>query len=195
MRGVGHLNIPELLVMIIQSIKEDPFERLVKVSEPITYSVINRYFFPEYETEDLLQEARGVLLRSVEAYHIDEEMPFLQYYHMCLTNRFNQLLRKSHANKRKVHLETTSLDELMEEAGPHIQGTSSNFTYPEEAAMARETYSNYLIELSPFEKEVFFLFIEGHTRNEIAEELGIALRKVQNALHRCQIKLRTAINK
>ena len=75
MRGVGHLNIPELLVMIIQSIKEDPFERLVKVSEPITYSVINRYFFPEYETEDLLQEARGVLLRSVEAYHIDEEMP------------------------------------------------------------------------------------------------------------------------
>lgn len=45
MRGVGHLNIPELLVMIIQSIKEDPFERLVKVSEPITYSVINRYFF------------------------------------------------------------------------------------------------------------------------------------------------------
>ena len=195
MRGVGHLNIPELLVMIIQSIKEDPFERLVKVSEPITYSVVNRYFFPEYEKEDLLQEARGALLRAAEAYDINEEMPFLRYYHMCLTNCFNRLLRKNHANKRKVHLETTSLDELIEEAGPHVQGTSSNSTSPEEVAIARETYSNYLIELSPFEKEVFFLFIEGHTRSEIAEELDITLRKVQNALHRCQIKLRSAINK
>ena len=195
MRGVGQLNVPELLVMIIQSIKEDPFERLVKVSEPITYSVVNRYFFPEYETEDLLQEARGVLLRAVEAYHIDEEMPFLRYYHMCLTNCFNQLLRKSHANKRKVHLEMTSLDELIEKAGHHIQGTSSISTYPEEVAIARETYSSYLIELSPFEKEVFFLFIEGHTRSEIAKELNVTLRKVQNALHRCQIKLRSAINK
>ena len=91
-------------------------------------------------------------------------------------------------------METTSLDELIEDAGFHIQGTSSNITYPEEAAVVKETYNNYLIELSPFEKKVFSLFLDGVSQKEIAEKLEIKLRKVQNALYRCSIKLKTAIN-
>lgn|SRR5699024_2026372 len=194
MRGDSPLNIPELLVMIIQNIKEDPFEKLMRVCEPITYSVINRFFFSDYEREDILQEARSVLVEATEAFRVDEGMPFLQYYHMSLSNHFNMLLRKKHANKRRINMETTSLDELIEDAGFHIQGTSSNITYPEEAAVVKETYNNYLIELSPFEKKIFSLFLDGVSQKEIAEKLEIKLRKVQNALYRCSIKLKTAIN-
>lgn len=195
MVGDNYFNIPELLVMMIQNIKEDPFEKLMRICDPITYSVVNRYFFSDYEREDILQEARSVLIEATETFRVDEGMPFLQYYHMSLSNHFNMLLRKKHAYKRRINMETSSLDELIENAGLQVQGTSSNTTQPEEATITKETYSNYLIELSPFEKKIFFLFLEGVPQKEIAQKLDIKLRKVQNALHRCSIKLKTAINK
>lgn len=190
----GNLNLPEFLVMLIQNVKETPFEKLIKLCEPITLSVMNRYFLPDYEREDVLQETRSVLIKAVETYEIEEGMRFLQYYHMSLSNHFNMLLRKEHAQKRKVSMKTTSLDRLIEDAGLHIQGTSSNTTYPEDAAIAKETYSNYLIDLSPFETKVFCLYLNGKDQKEIVEELNSTLQKVRSALYRCSQKLKTAIN-
>lgn len=195
MESDGHSDLPELLVMWIQNIKETPFEKLIKLCEPLTFSVVNHYFLPDYEREDVLQEARSVLLEAAETYEIEEDMRFLQYYHMSLSNHFNMLLRKEYAQKRKVNMKTTSLDGLVEDAGLHIQGTSPNTTYPEDAAVARETYSNYLIDLSLFEKEVFNLFLNGKNQIEIVEELNSTLQKVRSALYRCSRKLRAAINK
>lgn len=194
MSGDGNLDLPELLVMLIQNMKETPFEKLIKLCEPITYSVMNRYFLPDYEREDVLQETRSVLIEAVETYEREEGMRFLQYYHMSLSNHFNMLLRKEHAQKRKVNMRTTSLDRLIEDAGLHIQGTSPNTTYPEDATVAKETYSNYLIDLSPFEIEVFCLFLNGKEQKEIVEELNSTLQKVRSALYRCSRKLKAAIN-
>src|SRR5699024_8862046 len=117
-----------------------------------------------------------------------------QYYHMSLSNHFNMLLRKKHANKRRINMETTSLDELIKDAGFHIQGTSTNITYTEEAAAVKATYNNYIIELSHFKKKIYSLVLYGLHQKEIAKKLENKLRKVQNALYRCSIKLKTAIN-
>lgn len=181
--------LPDLLVLSLQVVGMNPFDKLVEICEPITYSIIKRYFFPDYEREDFLQEARSVLVRSVSDWRMDKGMPFTQYYHMQLTNHLNMLVRKNHAQKRMVNLQTSSLDSLVEEAGIHMQGIANSATQPEEMAIAKETMENYLKELSELELAVFKLFIQGFSYEEISKALLVSGKQVQSAVYRCRVKL------
>src|SRR5690625_640955 len=187
-------NLPEVLVLLIQLMKKDPFEKLLELSNPITYSVVKKYFLPDYEREDLIQEARSVLNETINTYDIKAGMGFLQFYHMSLSNHLNMLLRREQTQKRRINIDTVSLDELVEEAGVQVQGVASVTTYPEEMAVAKETFNNYLVELSPFESEVFKLFLDGMTQENIAIKLNIPQKKVRSALYRCSTKLKSEIN-
>jgi len=187
-------NLPELLVMLIQNVKEDPFETLLRISKPITLSVMSGYFLKDYDRDDFLQEARRVLIKAANEYNIKEGMRFLQYYHMSLSNHLNMLVRKEYAQKRRVNIETSSLDELTDSYGDHIRGTSPTMYDPEEATIAKEMFESYIIELSPFEEEIFGLFLGGLSLEEIGEKLKLNVKQVTNALYRCSTKLRDAIN-
>lgn len=181
-------SFPDLLVLVLQTIGNDPFDELVEICRPITHGVTKRYFLPDYEVEDFLQEARTILVSSTQKWKIDKGMPFLQYYHMQLLNHLNMLVRKNHAQKRRINLETSSLDNLIEEAGIHVQGTACVTTLPEEMLMLQETLDRYLVDLSPLESEVFKLYMSGQTCEEISQHLDTTADKVQNAIYRCRLK-------
>jgi RNA polymerase sigma factor (sigma-70 family) len=184
----------ELLVMLIKSIDYDPMEELIKLCEPIVHDVTRRYFLNGFEYSDFKQEARRVLLEAIEDYEFGEDLKFGQFYKMMLSNHFNKLIRKEHTQKRKVNLKTSSLDELVEEAGPHVLGTSSVMSRPEEATLVKERFANYLVDLSTLERDVFFLFIQGYDYEEIVEKLGKSMAQIQTAIYRCSTKLKRHLN-
>lgn len=181
-------NLPDLIVLTLQNVGNNPFEVLVELCKPITYGVTKRFFLPDYEKEDFLQEARTVLVSSTSNWKAEKGMPFLQYYHMQLLNHLNMLVRKNYAQKRRVNLETSSLDNLIEEAGIHVQGTACVTTLPEEVLALKEMYERYQLDLSPLEAKVFDLYVEGHSYEEISEILSMSKDKVQNAIYRCRLK-------
>lgn len=181
-------NISDILVIALQTTGNNPFDELVEVCKPITYGLTKRYFLPDYEREDFLQEARTVLVSSVQKWDVEKGMPFLQYYHMQLLNHLNMLVRKKHALKRRINLDTSSLDNLIEEAGIHVQGTACATTLPEEMLLLQETMSRYRLDLSAFELEVFDLYVGGQSYEEISETLSTTREKVQNAIYRCRMK-------
>lgn len=187
-------NMPDLLVLSIQTIGMDPFDKLIELCEPITYSIIKKYFFQDYEREDFLQEARSVLVKATYDWRVDKGMEFTQYYHMQLSNHLNMLVRKNHAQKRIVNLNTSSLDCLVEEAGVHIQGTASLSSQPEEKTIAHETFSNYLLELSKLESAVLKLHFQGLAYDAISQTLKITLDQARSALYRCRVKLSKKID-
>lgn len=189
-----HDNMPDLLVLSMQTLGMDPFDKLVELCEPITYSIIKKYFFQDYEREDFLQEARSILVKATYDWRVDKGMEFTQYYHMQLSNHLNMLVRKNHAQKRIVNLNTSSLDCLVEEAGIHIQGSANLSTQPEEMTIARETLANYLLELSELESAVFKLYIQGFTYAAISQTLMISLDQARSALYRCRVKLSEMID-
>lgn len=170
------------------------FEELLQVSTPITMSIVTRYFMNGYETEDMMQEAKVVLIESLNDYDKAIGMPFLKYYHMKLTNHFNMLVRREHADKRKVNLKASSLDSLMEEAGDYVRGTSCVLTNPENMVIAKEAYSEYINQLSRFEYNVYLLFMDGQTIERIAAVLGSSETKVMNAWYRCTLKFKNIMN-
>lgn len=181
-------NLPEYLVRIIQQINGDPFSRLIEISTPITMSLVSKYFISGYEPDDIMQEARWALLKSAKTFKKEEGMEFLRYYHMTLTNHLNMLVRSEHANKRKVNIMANSLDEIMEGAGEYIQGNSCILTHPENAIVAKETFEEYLNELSPFERKVFKRIMEGSSLAQIAVQTNSTKKQVKNAWYRCGIK-------
>lgn len=181
-------NLPDRLVLALQTTGRNPYEELVEICRPITYGLTKRFFLPDYEREDFLQEARTVLVSSVDNWKIEKGMPFLQYYHMQLLNHLNMLVRKNYAQKRRVNLETSSLDYLIEEAGIHVQGTACVTTLPEDMLMLQETMDRYLLDLSPLEAEVFERYVSGQTREEISRGLSLTPEKIQNAIYRCRVK-------
>ncbi len=186
----------EHLVLKIQNMKtEEPLRRVMELSNPLTYSILQNYFFTSFERDDLLQEANGVLLLAIEAFSIEEGMPFNQFYPMLLVNHLNMLVRREHAQKRKVNIKTSSLDQLVEETGLQIQMNSSKASYPEEQLIAKETLHDYVLDLSAFEMQVFLLYLQGLTQIEIADKINASRAQVQNALYRCVMKLRSAIFK
>lgn len=189
-----HENISDLIVLSLQIVGLHPFDKLVKLCEPITYSTIKKYFFPDYERDDFLQEARSVLVKSLQDWEISRGMPFTQYYHMQLNNHLNMLVRKNHAQKRVVNLHTSSLDSLVEVAGIHVQGLADSLTHPEELAIARETMGDYLLNLSKLETLVFKYYLKGYSYEEISKKLGITVGQTQSALYRCRKKLSRMIS-
>lgn len=185
-------HFPDLLVLTLQTLGNNPFEELVEICRPITYGVTKRYYLPGYEKEDFLQEARAVLVSATQSWQKDKGMPFLQYYHMQLLNHLNMLVRKNHAQKRRINLETSSLDNLIEESGIQVQGRACRTTNPEEMLMLQEKLAHYKTDLSPLELQVHELHLKGQTYEEIAETLSITKAKVQNAFYRCRIKMEKA---
>lgn len=181
-------NFPDLLVLSLQTTGHNPFDELIEICKPITHGVTKRYFLPDYDREDFLQEARCVVVSSVQNWKVEKGMPFLQYYHMQLLNHLNMLVRKNHAQKRRVNLETSSLDNLIEEAGIHVQGTACVTTLPEEMLLLQETMDRYQLDLSAFESQVFNLYLAGHSCEEISQILSTTRDKVQNAMYRCRLK-------
>lgn len=181
-------SLPDLLVVTLQTLGNNPFEELVEICRPITYGVTKRYYLPGYEKEDFLQEARIVLVSSTQNWQRDRGMPFLQYYHMQLLNHLNMLVRKNHAQKRRINLETSSLDNLIEEAGIQVQGKACRTTHPDEMLMLQEMMGRYKMDLSPLELEVYELYMGGQSYEEISETLSLTREKVQNAFYRCRIK-------
>ena len=186
--------LPDLIVLSLQIVGNDPFDKLVEWCEPITYSVIKKYFFNDYEREDFIQEARSVLVKASQNWRFDRGMPFTQYYHMQLTNHLNMLVRKNHAQKRRVNLYTTSLDHLVEEAGGHVRGISHPLTQPEDMLVANDTCKKYLNSLSKLESEVFELIMSQYSYTEISEKLSLTIDQVRSALYRCRVKLDALIN-
>lgn len=177
--------------MLLKSIKFDPFEKLMEICEETILKTTLTYFLNGFEKEDIEQEALKTLFLAVKRYKFSGGMRFIPYYEMSLRNHMSSLVRKDHTQTRVVNKRAASLDYLVEEAGVHMQGTSSVTSHPEDAMMMKELITKFLIELSPFEEEVFFLFLEGKSPEMITEELNSEHSKVKNAMYRCSTKLRS----
>lgn len=191
----SHTHLAEVLAMFLQQTKADPFETLLMITTPITNSVIKHYYFRLYEYDDLRQEASLVLLRAIEEFRIEEGMPFIYFYRKKLLNKMNMLVRRERANKRTIDTEAYSLEEAASTIGDYICGESCDMTNPESRTIINDVYDDYLVELSPFEHEVFLQYMQGNRPNDIAIELGYKEIQVRNALYRCSIKLKAVIQK
>lgn len=141
------------------------------------------YSGPGLEFEDAVQEGIIALLRAIQTYD-PGRAAFEPYAAACI--RHAQLSARRAAQRKKHEPLLGSIP-----LGPETGETSPG---PEEIAIQSEEYDAWMrrldTRLSPFEREVLGMFLDGCGYSQIAAALGRPSKAVENALCRARRKLR-----
>lgn len=153
------------------------------------------YFLMGADREDLLQEGMIGLYKAIRDFSPDRDMGFRSFADMCI---LRQILTAVKVATRKKHGPLNSyvsfyMGEELEER-PLIDTMASSRTEdPEELLISRERMEGIRASLegtlSPLEKNVLGLFLDGRSYQEIAKTLGRSTKSVDNALQRIKRKL------
>lgn len=168
------------------------FEPLFYRFTPLIKKYMKDYFLEYVEFEDLMQEARLVMLDAVERYDSEKGMRFSGYYRLVLQHHIYGIIRKENAYRRKSDRRAVSFDQLLE-TSHSVQMKFVDFQTPEYLLTLRESYEDYGALLSSFEKEVYLLFIRGLSIKSIASNLNVEYVRVKNALERCRQKFNSIL--
>lgn len=177
----------EEMVAAMKEGKIEYFEPLFYRFTPLIKKYMKDYFLEYVEFEDLMQEARLVMLDAVERYDSEKGMRFSGYYRLVLQHHIYGIIRKENAYRRKSDRRAVSFDQLLE-TSHSVQMKFVDFQTPEYLLTLRESYEDYGALLSSFEKEVYLLFIRGLSIKSIASNLNVEYVRVKNALERCRQK-------
>ncbi len=153
------------------------------------------YFLIGADHEDLVQEGMIGLYEAIRDFKPDRQSSFYAFSEMCIKR---QIISAIKAATRQKHIplnsyisfnrpiydeapERTLLDTIEARAGD-----------PEEMLIDQEDLMNIEAHmqkvLSPFERDVLNLFIDGRSYQEISEQLGKHQKAVDNALQRIKKK-------
>lgn len=175
----------ELAQLIQRAAKGDDeaFARICRIYEGLVKkSVISFSSRIDMPSEDIEQEALLALSRASKRY--DPELTgvtFGLYAKICIKNALISLERKSLTRRRKSEKASR-----LSEASRDVTGDSVSWL---SAAVRRERIQRLL---TPFENQVLQMFIDGLSYEEIAEDLGISKKKVDNTLYRLRKKLKSS---
>ncbi len=140
--------------------------------------------------EDLLQEGYMALFNAVKTYSDEAGASFKTYATVCIGNRIASVARDHGSSKNRPFHNYSEIHE-------NDMAADSNYE-PEFAVFARDRmnmiYSYMSLLLSENENRVMMLYLSGKSYGDIAVELGMTEKAIDNALQRARRKLKAAIN-
>jgi len=169
---------PEELLERYKHGDEDCFSHLAKLYEKALWGMTASLSVPEEEKEDLRQEGLIALFKAV--YLFDPALSsFSTFARVCMRSAISDGLRKYNRLREKSELEN------------EIPGSRDDD--PEHLLMEKVRLQEMLKEmdgtLSPLERQVFALKLEGKSISEIASAIAKPAKSVENTLFRARKKL------
>jgi RNA polymerase sporulation-specific sigma factor len=155
------------------------------------------YFVAGGDADDLEQEALIALVKAAGD-HRPDEGPFRPFADLCITRALVSAIRRANRQKHRVLNRAVSLSavpgrDLDDDDDRSARLPAADGPGPEElvvAAAHRRTLGAEMVRLlSPLERDVLGLILDGRTYQEAAEELGRSSKAVDNALQRIKQKL------
>ncbi len=167
---------------------------------PLIKRCTRPYYLVGGDGEDLIQEGMMGLVSSMQSYDADSGVQFKTYAEVCIRRRILSAIKAASRFKHMPLNYRLSLEELYGEDGgaavadvPDEPQTRS----PEELIIERERkstlYSQARALLTPLEKRVLALYLDGLSYEEIATRAGKPVKSVDSALQRIRRKLSRAM--
>ena len=145
--------------------------------------------------EDLIQEGMLGLLSAIRQYDPKQNAAFKTYAELCIKNRLLSAVKTDSRLKHNPLNDGVPLDSLLSEESqiPLLAYTELFRRTPEEQVLARENkmelQQSFKRCLSPMERNVLRLYLDGLSYQEIAEQTGKPIKAVDNAIQRIRRKL------
>lgn len=186
----------EELVLASNAGDELAVETLIERYKNMVRMKSRPYFLIGADREDLVQEGMIGLYKAVRDYAHGHEMSFRSFADMCVHRQIITAIKRA---TRKKHTPLNTYisfyrNEDDERERPLIDTIATVHTEnPEELFISRESLEGMrgmLADmLSPLEKRVLDLFLDGRSYQEISEAIGRGTKTVDNALQRIKKKL------
>lgn len=188
--------LDEQLVTLSQQGDELATEKLLERYKNMVRIKSWPYYIIGADREDLVQEGMIGLFKAVRDYSPGHEMSFRSFADLCVHRQIITAIKRA---TRKKHAPLNSYvsiyrNEDAERERPLIDTVQTVRTEnPEELFISGESLEGMrgMLEdmLSPLEKRVLDLFLDGHSYQEIARIIDRGTKTVDNALQRIKKKL------
>lgn len=145
------------------------------------------------EVADLSQEGLVGFIKAVQTFDPSKGIKLSTYANTCITNRMLSSITK---------MNKISFNEALSEDVESLSEIGSNHTEfeqsPESIILEQERYNETISRISclltDLEWTVFNLYLEEKTYSQIADELSLSQKAVNNAMQRVRKKLKSVIN-
>ena len=170
-------------------------ERLVVKYMRLVRRCSRPFFLVGGAPEDLIQEGMLGLLSAIRQYDPKQNATFKTYAELCIKNRLLSAVKTDSRLKHNPLNDGVPLDLLLSEESqiPLLAYTELFRRTPEEQVLARENkmelQQSFKRCLSPMERNVLRLYLDGLSYQEIAEQTGKPIKAVDNAIQRIRRKL------
>ena len=148
------------------------------------------------EKEDLIQEGMIGLFKAIRDFDATKEVSFYHFAKLCISR---QMYHAIEASQRLKHAPLNSYVSFFEETGKEGGITLEDVLEadtdqdPEKLLILRESYRDFYDgleqRLSPTEKQVCELYLQGQNYHQIADILGKSSKSIDNALQRIRKKI------
>ncbi len=167
----------------------------------ISYSVNRKC--PKLEFEDIKQQIILSLFTNVNTFDKTRNASVSTYFSQIALNSANNIIKKYWQLKNKANVDCVSLDSYIKEKEEQSGQFVNIFPEANESPLNPENYfrRNDLIEhihlamerLSPFERKVFNLYMDGYSIDEIALKIKKTKKTVYNVLRVIKEKIKSFI--
>lgn len=187
------------------------FEDIVNRLKSRIQKIVNRFNINGFDSFDIMQEALYALrYKAIKDYNPERGngigwAPFERFAMLCIRRHLSTEYKSSHQNKKKVLNSSISLNQDTSNSSEDDLSLANIISNGEDSILeqveASEYYRDLMLRLmqslSAFEKEVFLLYAQSYTYEEIADKINenrvkikVKVKGVDNALSRIKNKAR-----
>lgn len=185
----------EQICVYIQEGQKEGIDYLLNKYKGLVKQKARPFYLIGGESDDLIQEGMIGLMKAIRDYEPGGSMSFSGFAKLCISRQIVSAVR---ASQRKKHQPLNSYISLYEPAEDDenapvlIDVLSENSAGPEDSFFIKENreliWQQLYEALSPMERKVLDLFMEGKSYTQIAKQLNKDEKAVDNAISRIKRK-------
>ena len=179
----------EVLVARAQAGCENSMNQMVYSYERLVHKMSQRFFLPGADRQDVVQEAMVGLAHAIRTFDTGFERKFFDYAVMCIRNSLVRAIRGANRKKQQILNQAGEMTDLT--PVPTVSGV-------DEVVLGRmglqEMFKVLASKLSPLEIEVLRKRLSGSVSEEMAAELNLSVKQIENALFRARQKSRELLH-
>lgn len=155
------------------------------------------YYLTGGDYEDLIEEGMIGLYQAANDYDPSRGSSFQTFASLCIDRHLKSVIKASLREKNRILNNAVSYDQVQKGKDGTVQDLKETISdhgdnSPETIVTRREEHSEMIGKLeqrlSPLEKKVFARYLEGYPYTQIAEDLGLTDKSVDNAIQRIKQK-------
>ena len=190
----------EDLARLAQEGDNSALEYLINTYKNIVRLRARKFFLIGGDYEDLIQEGTIGLFKAIRDYNPAKNTSFTTFAELCIRRQLYTAIKSANRKKHLLLNDSLSLDFPVEENDNKNLSdiyADQSIMSPDEIMESEEKLNeiNKIIDtmLSPLEKTVIEMYLDGKNYREIAKIINKEEKSIDNALNRAKNKLRNAL--